>query len=114
MQFMSLTTLFQWSSRTARYNSQFRHLSLTGGSSRTFACVASHRQLFVFSRFIRLAHSSNMATVDTSIYPHATGNALKTVEEHSGGDVDKAELIFYSGWFCPFVQRAWIALEEKG
>ncbi|KAH7343974.1 glutathione-S-transferase [Rhizoctonia solani] len=55
-----------------------------------------------------------MATVDTSIYPHATGNALKTVEERSGGEVDQAELVFYSGWFCPFVQRAWIALEEKG
>ncbi|QRV72617.1 glutathione S-transferase [Ceratobasidium sp. AG-Ba] len=55
-----------------------------------------------------------MATVDTSIYPHATGSALKTVQAHSTGETDKAELVFYSGWFCPFVQRAWIALEAKG
>lgn len=55
-----------------------------------------------------------MATVDTSIFPHATGAALATVQSHSTGDVDKTELVFYSGWFCPFVQRAWIALEQKG
>ncbi|KAF8607774.1 glutathione-S-transferase [Ceratobasidium sp. AG-I] len=55
-----------------------------------------------------------MANVDTSIYPHATGNALTTVQTHSKGDVDSTDLVFYSGWFCPFVQRAWIALEEKG
>ena len=24
------------------------------------------------------------------------------------------DLKLYSGWFCPFVQRVWIALEEKG
>lgn len=23
-------------------------------------------------------------------------------------------LKLYAGWFCPFVQRAWLALEEKG
>lgn len=55
-----------------------------------------------------------MATVDTSIYPHATGAALATVQSHSTGDVDSTELVFYSGWFCPFVQRDWIALEQKG
>ncbi|CAE6497379.1 unnamed protein product [Rhizoctonia solani] len=110
---MSSPTLFQWSFRITRHTVHFRYFSPLGRSSRTFACTG-FSQLSAFSRFARLAHSSNMATVDTSIYPHATGNALKTVEEHSGGDVDKAELVFYSGWFCPFVQRAWIALEEKG
>ena len=24
------------------------------------------------------------------------------------------DLKLYAGWFCPFVQRVWIALEEKG
>ncbi|KAG9124318.1 hypothetical protein FRC07_012041 [Ceratobasidium sp. 392] len=38
-----------------------------------------------------------MAAVDASIYPHATGNALKTVQSHSTGDVDKSEIVFYSG-----------------
>ncbi|KAB5594600.1 Glutathione S-transferase [Ceratobasidium theobromae] len=55
-----------------------------------------------------------MTSVDISIYPHATGEALKTVQARNTGDVDKTELVFYSGWFCPFVQRVWIALEEKG
>ncbi|KZT62928.1 glutathione S-transferase [Calocera cornea HHB12733] len=53
-----------------------------------------------------------MASVDKSIHPTASGRALKTVEEHSrpaGSD----ELVFYAGWFCPFVQRVWLALEEK-
>jgi glutathione S-transferase len=49
------------------------------------------------------------STVDENIYPHASGEAEKTVKAHS----DKYELIFYAGWFCPFVQRTWIALEEK-
>ncbi|THH13788.1 hypothetical protein EW146_g6481 [Bondarzewia mesenterica] len=47
---------------------------------------------------------------DADIFPYATGEAAKTVEKHSAPQ----ELVFYSGWFCPFVQRTWIALEEKG
>ncbi|KAJ7647721.1 glutathione-S-transferase [Roridomyces roridus] len=46
----------------------------------------------------------------TDLFPHATGAALKTVEAHQ----EPQDLVFYSGWFCPFVQRSWIALEEKG
>ncbi|BGP53111.1 hypothetical protein JCM8202v2_000670 [Rhodotorula sphaerocarpa] len=42
--------------------------------------------------------------------PHATGAAADTVKAHS----DQHPLVFYAGWFCPFVQRVWIALEEKG
>ncbi|KAH7101939.1 glutathione S-transferase [Auriculariales sp. MPI-PUGE-AT-0066] len=42
--------------------------------------------------------------------PHATGKAAETV---AGRKADQ-ELVLYAGWFCPFVQRAWIALEEKG
>ncbi|CAE8613370.1 unnamed protein product [Polarella glacialis] len=33
-----------------------------------------------------------------------------TIEEKAGN----APLRLYCGWFCPFAQRAWIALEEKG
>ncbi|THH07264.1 hypothetical protein EW145_g3494 [Phellinidium pouzarii] len=51
-----------------------------------------------------------MLTPDQRIYPHATGLAAKTVEKRQ----DPQELVFYSGWFCPFVQRTWIALEERG
>ena len=47
--------------------------------------------------------------VDDSIYPHASSEAEKTVQAHS----DKHELVFYAGWFCPFVQRTWLVLEEK-
>lgn len=49
------------------------------------------------------------SNTDESIYPHASGEAAKTVQIHS----NKNELVFYSGWFCPFVQRTWLALEEK-
>jgi len=47
---------------------------------------------------------------DQHIHPVATGAAAKTVEKHQ----EPQDLVFYSGWFCPFVQRTWIALEEKG
>ncbi|KZP28522.1 glutathione-S-transferase [Athelia psychrophila] len=50
-----------------------------------------------------------MAVPDAQIHEHATGVALKTVEAHS----EPQDLVFYSGWFCPFVQRTWITLEEK-
>ncbi|KAH7558231.1 hypothetical protein BM1_05503 [Bipolaris maydis] len=40
----------------------------------------------------------------------ATGLAAATVKAHSA----ECPLKLYSGWFCPFVQRVWIALEEKG
>ncbi|KAH7101944.1 glutathione S-transferase [Auriculariales sp. MPI-PUGE-AT-0066] len=42
--------------------------------------------------------------------PYATGKAADTVAAHKADQ----DLVFYAGWFCPYVQRAWIALEEKG
>lgn len=51
-----------------------------------------------------------MAIPDENIHPTATGNAAKVVAEHQA----KQDLVFYSGWFCPFNQRVWISLEEKG
>ncbi|EKM53396.1 uncharacterized protein PHACADRAFT_259750 [Phanerochaete carnosa HHB-10118-sp] len=51
-----------------------------------------------------------MSIPDERIFPHATGTAAKTVEKRQ----EPQDLVFYSGWFCPFVQRAWIALEERG
>ncbi|KAG1824434.1 glutathione S-transferase [Suillus subaureus] len=51
-----------------------------------------------------------MAIPDENIHPIATGNAAKTVAEHQA----KQDLVFYSGWFCPFNQRVWVSLEEKG
>ncbi|KAI0692087.1 glutathione-S-transferase [Cytidiella melzeri] len=47
---------------------------------------------------------------DQHIHPVATGYAAKTVEKHQ----EQQDLVFYSGWFCPFVQRTWVTLEEKG
>jgi len=51
-----------------------------------------------------------MSIPDAKIFPHATGAAEQVVAEHQ----EPQDLIFYSGWFCPFVQRSWIALEERG
>jgi glutathione S-transferase len=50
-----------------------------------------------------------MSIPDREIYPHATGAALKTAEAHSS----EHPLKLYAGWFCPFVQRAWLVLLEK-
>lgn len=46
---------------------------------------------------------------DTKIQPHASGHAADLVSAHSS----EQPLKLYAGWFCPFVQRAWIVLEEK-
>lgn len=46
---------------------------------------------------------------DHQIYPVATGAAAKVVEQHQ----EPQDLVFHSGWFCPYVQRTWISLEEK-
>ncbi|KAG6329857.1 hypothetical protein ID866_9232, partial [Astraeus odoratus] len=51
-----------------------------------------------------------MAPPDASIHPAATGKAAETVAQHQNSQ----ELVFYSGWFCPYNQRVWIALEERG
>lgn len=51
-----------------------------------------------------------MGIPDEQIHPVATGAAAKVVADHQ----PPQELIFHAGWFCPFVQRTWIALEERG
>ncbi|TCD61940.1 hypothetical protein EIP91_007680 [Steccherinum ochraceum] len=51
-----------------------------------------------------------MSVPDQQIHPVATGVAAKTVAKHQ----EEQDLIFYAGWFCPFVQRTWITLEERG
>ncbi|KAF5354979.1 hypothetical protein D9756_005532 [Leucocoprinus leucothites] len=58
----------------------------------------------------KFSQTNAMSIPDVQIYPHATGAAAETVKQHQSPQ----ELVFWSGWFCPFVQRAWIALEEKG
>ncbi|PWY78460.1 glutathione S-transferase [Aspergillus sclerotioniger CBS 115572] len=50
-----------------------------------------------------------MAIPDADIYPEATGPAKALVERHQA----EQPLKLYAGWFCPFVQRVWLALEEK-
>jgi len=50
-----------------------------------------------------------MPPPDASLHPEATGYAKETVDAHSKDE----PLKFYSGWFCPFVQRVWVMLEEK-
>jgi glutathione S-transferase len=51
-----------------------------------------------------------MSHPDAKLHPQATGLAAKTVAAHS----ESQPLKLYSGWFCPFVQRVWLVLEEKG
>lgn len=51
-----------------------------------------------------------MPTPDENIHPVATGKAAEIVKQHEDTQADH---VLYSGWFCPFVQRVWITLEEK-
>ncbi|KXN85608.1 Glutathione S-transferase omega-1 [Leucoagaricus sp. SymC.cos] len=51
-----------------------------------------------------------MSVPDAQFHPHATGVAAETVAKHQ----DPQDVVFWAGWFCPFVQRVWIALEERG
>lgn len=51
-----------------------------------------------------------MAIPDANLHPVATGPAADIVKRHENAQADH---ILYSGWFCPFVQRVWIVLEEK-
>ncbi|KAI1339778.1 putative glutathione S-transferase [Xylariaceae sp. FL0016] len=50
-----------------------------------------------------------MPLPDADLHHVATGLAKDTVSKHSA----EQPLKLFAGWFCPFVQRAWIALEEK-
>lgn len=51
-----------------------------------------------------------MPIPDENLHPVATGKAADIVKAHEN---TKADHVLYSGWFCPFVQRVWITLEEK-
>ncbi|KAL2016579.1 hypothetical protein VTK56DRAFT_3280 [Thermocarpiscus australiensis] len=50
-----------------------------------------------------------MATVDTTLEARPSGAAATFATAHSAPH----PLRLYGGWFCPFVQRAWIVLAEK-
>ena len=50
-----------------------------------------------------------MSTIDTNLHPQPTGAAAALAAAHS----NPHPLKLYGGWFCPFVQRAWIVLAEK-
>jgi glutathione S-transferase len=50
-----------------------------------------------------------MAQIDTTLLPHPTGAAARLASSHAADH----PLKLYGGWFCPFVQRAWIVLAEK-
>ncbi|WVQ61891.1 uncharacterized protein L199_000024 [Kwoniella botswanensis] len=50
-----------------------------------------------------------MPSPDESVHPTATGLAKETVDRHQKDE----DLVLWSGWFCPFNQRIWMALEER-
>ncbi|KAF9647749.1 glutathione-S-transferase [Thelephora ganbajun] len=51
-----------------------------------------------------------MASQVLQLYPRASGLAEETVKNHQ----TDCELVLHGGWFCPFTQKCWIALEERG
>jgi hypothetical protein len=44
------------------------------------------------------------------IYQHIGKMAEDTITKRCGGE---AAITLYCSWFCPYAQRAWIALEAK-
>ncbi|KAL8709799.1 MAG: hypothetical protein Q9220_005585 [cf. Caloplaca sp. 1 TL-2023] len=50
-----------------------------------------------------------MAPPKQDLSPTATGAAKPLVDAHQ----TPRPLVLYAGWFCPFVQRVWLVLEEK-
>ncbi|KAH7138088.1 glutathione transferase omega-1 [Dendryphion nanum] len=52
---------------------------------------------------------SQSAHPDAGVHPVATGLAATTAQSHQ----EPSALKFYTGWFCPFAQRVWLALLEK-
>lgn len=50
-----------------------------------------------------------MSKIDTSLPPEPSGAAAVLASKHA----DDYPLKLYGGWFCPFVQRSWIVLQEK-
>ena len=51
-----------------------------------------------------------MSTSVPRFHPIATGPSAQVVQNHQ----DPADIVLWGGWFCPFTQRCWIVLEEKG
>lgn len=62
------------------------------------------------SQIVSNPSSVAMPPPDADLHPVATGPAKKVVDDHQA----EQELKLYAGWFCPFVQRTWTVLEEKG
>jgi len=65
----------------------------------------------VSTKLFKRVFTTTMSHPDTETFPHATGLALETVNAHS--EDQNQDLRAFFSWFCPFVQRVWIALEEK-
>lgn len=55
------------------------------------------------------ADATNKDHPDADVHPRATGLAQGLVDAHTA----EKDLKLYASWFCPFVQRAWMVLEEK-
>ncbi|KAF9777887.1 glutathione S-transferase [Thelephora terrestris] len=51
-----------------------------------------------------------MASHVLQSHPRATGLAEETVKSHQAD----CEIVLHGGWFCPFTQKCWVALEERG
>ncbi|KAK4135836.1 glutathione S-transferase [Trichocladium antarcticum] len=49
-----------------------------------------------------------MSAIDTSLHPSPSGTAAALAAAHS----TPQPLTLYGSWFCPFVQRVWMVLEE--
>jgi hypothetical protein len=72
-----------------------------------------HRTLFCppFQSLSYLSQKSNpMSRPIPTYHPVATSYAAELATNHQAA----ADIVLWSGWFCPFIQRTWIVLEEMG
>lgn len=62
-----------------------------------------------FTSYCQSSFTNMGSHPDADLHPVATGPARDIVDAHQA----EQPLKLFSGWFCPFVQRSWMVLEEK-
>src|SRR3954464_5567770 len=88
-----------------RFTKSANQISPLTAAATTLETQTSHPQ----HHLTKTRSPRKMATIDTSLLPNPTGRAAALAAQHAGPQ----PLQLYGGWFCPFVQRAWIVLAEK-
>ncbi|KAB8338964.1 hypothetical protein FH972_021903 [Carpinus fangiana] len=93
-------------------------LRVNGGAAGDGGTPSSHRHSLEYSDKVkrnsvareRLKDEREKKKIQKTYHKKASGPALDTVKRHSRDET----LVMFGSCFCPFVQRVWISLEQKG